>query len=69
MEKMREEENRGGQPHNNSAGAGRGRNEAPMGFEGMNFEQKRQPYRAATRLNGETGQAEQANDLRKRDDL
>lgn len=69
MEKMRDEENRGGQPHNNSA-SGRGRNEAPLGFEGMNFEQKRKPYRSATQSNKDAGQADDANNSgKRRDDL
>jgi hypothetical protein len=44
MENMRGEEGRKGQPHNNSAG-GRGKTQAPTGFEGMNYEQKRKPYK------------------------
>ncbi len=36
-------EERKGRPHNNSAGR-RNRTQAALGFEGMNYEQKRKPY-------------------------
>ena len=38
---MRRGDGRKGQPHNN---AGTKRDQAPLGFEGMNYEQKRKPY-------------------------
>jgi hypothetical protein len=41
MESMRREDGRKGQPHNSTGG----RKDQPlMGFEGMNYEQKRKPY-------------------------
>src|SRR5215212_5083835 len=42
MENMRRGDGRKGQPHNNNTSIKR--DQAPFGFEGMNFEQKRKPY-------------------------
>jgi len=45
MENMKRGENRKEHPHNNiPRKPGRKDNEAPKGFEGMNYEQKRRPY-------------------------
>ena len=41
MDKLWRDEGRKGQPHNNSTGS---KDQAPLGFEGMNYEQKRKPY-------------------------
>ncbi len=43
MDSRRGEE-RKGRPHNISAGS-RGKSQAALGFEGMNYEQKRKPYK------------------------
>ena len=43
MEYMWRNEGRKGQPRNNDANTNK--QQPPMGFEGMNFEQKRRPYR------------------------
>ena len=48
MDNLRRGENRKGQPHNNRAG--KNREQAPVGFEGMNYEQKRRPYNETDRL-------------------
>ena len=66
MDKMREEEKRSSQPHNNSAAGGRGKTEAPLGFEGMNFEQKRKPYREAVQSNRSNSNPESADESGKR---
>ena len=42
MENTRRGDGRKGQPHNNNSGDRK--NQPPMGFEGMNYEQKRKPY-------------------------
>ena len=45
MENMGRGENRKGQPRDNMPRRTAGKNtEAPKGFEGMNYEQKRRPY-------------------------
>lgn len=44
MDNARRQDGRNGQPHNSVAG-GNERNQALTGFEGMNYEQKRKPYR------------------------
>jgi len=44
MENSRAPESRKSQTHNNVA-AGRERTQPPTDFEGMNYEQKRKPYR------------------------
>lgn len=46
MDNVRGQEGRKSQPHNNAAG-GVDRTQAPTGFEGMNYEQKRRPYHDA----------------------
>ena len=52
MEDLRRDENRKGRPHNLPGRMARKDNtQAPKGFEGMNFEQKRKPYNETNRLN------------------
>lgn len=69
MENSRRGESRKGRPHNNTGG--KNKNEAPLGFEGMNYEQKRKPYREGNELdkdrNGNPGS--ETNKGRRRDDL
>ena len=43
MDNMWRDESRKGRPHNNSTGSNK--DQPPVGFEGMNYEQKRRPYR------------------------
>ena len=47
MDNTRAPESRKGEPHNYAAG-GRDRTQPPTDFEGMNYEQKRRPYREAS---------------------
>ena len=61
MENTRENEARGGRPGGNSAGDG-GRQMPANGFEGMNYEQRREPYysrqqRSASRQNDEQSES------------
>ena len=50
MENLRRGENRKGQPNNiPDRPARKDNDQAPKGFEGMNFEQKRKPYIANDR--------------------
>ena len=63
MENMWRDEGRKGHPRNNATPTKK--NEAPMGFEGMNFEQKRRPYREDDRDSREKG--EEVNGGRNRD--
>ncbi len=44
MEQNRDNTNRGGQP--GGSGNEYGRNKAEQGFEGMNYEQRREPYKS-----------------------
>lgn len=48
MEDLRSEKNRKGEPPNNST-ARKNKNQAPVEFEGMNYELKRKPYKEDTR--------------------
>ena len=52
MEILRRDEGRKGQPHNDPSGE-KNDIQAPIGFEGMNYEQKRKPYRKAASDNNE----------------
>ena len=61
MDNARGHEGRKGQPHNNAAG-GIERTQAPTGFEGMNYEQKRRPYRDGKRSEQEENEDPGSND-------
>lgn len=63
MENMWRDEGRRGQPQNSSTRRGKG--QPPTGFEGMNFEQKRRPYREDDKQ--AKGQDEEVNRGGKRD--
>jgi hypothetical protein len=63
MENMWRDEGRKGHPRNNATPIKK--EEPPMGFEGMNFEQKRRPYREDDRDSREKG--EEMNGGRNRD--
>jgi hypothetical protein len=69
MENLGRGEGRKGQPHNNRTA--KNRDQAPMGFEGMNYEQKRKPYGEDNSLekvrNGNPGS--DTNLGKRRDDL
>jgi len=69
MDNLRRGENRKGQPHNNRAG--KNREQAPVGFEGMNYEQKRKPYREGNELEKDrnANPGSETNMGRRRDDL
>ena len=64
MENTSREDERKGQPHNNNSGDKK--NQAPVGFEGMNYEQKRKPYGEKNR-NSNPGS--DTNIGKRRDDL
>ena len=71
MENLRRGENRKGQSHNiPDRPAQKDEDQAPKGFEGMNFEQKRKPYIAADRSDKDWDRVS-GNDIkrgRRRDD-
>lgn len=68
MENTRRGEGRKGQPHNNSSGDRK--NQAPMGFEGMNYEQKRKPYGEGSSEKTKNGNPGSDTNLgKRRDDL
>jgi hypothetical protein len=70
MENSNRGEGRKGQPHNNTRN-GKTNNHAPVGFEGMNYEQKRKPYHgdnsAEKNRNGNPGSETSLG--KRRDDL
>ena len=66
MENTRRGDGRKGQPHNNS---GDRKNQAPMGFEGMNYEQKRKPYGEGSEKNKNGNPGSDTNLGKRRDDL
>jgi hypothetical protein len=54
MENIRGEESRNGHPEYSARGRDKG--QAPTGFEGMNFEQKRRPYGESQNNDNTTGE-------------
>jgi hypothetical protein len=67
MDNVRGEESRKGQPYNNAAG-NRDRAQPPAGFEGMNYEQKRRPYRDLKVANSDGNEDISSEDLGRRRD-
>ena len=67
MENTRRGDGRKGQPHNNNSGDRK--NQAPMGFEGMNYEQKRKPYGEGSEKNKNGNPGSDTNLGKRRDDL
>jgi hypothetical protein len=67
MENTRRGDGRKGQPHNNNSGDRK--NQAPMGFEGMNYEQKRKPYGEGNEKNKNGNPGSDTNLGKRRDDL
>ena len=68
MEKRGRGEGRKGQPRNNNNG-GTNRDQAPMGFEGMNYEQKRKPYGEGSEKERNGNPGSDTNLGKRRDDL
>ena len=66
MENMRRGDGRKGQSHNNTADR---RDQPPMGFEGMNYEQKRKPYGESSSEKNRTANYSDNNSGKRRDDL
>jgi hypothetical protein len=54
MENVRGEESRNGYPDH--SGRGHEKRQAPVGFEGMNFEQKRKPYGEGHQTSNDPGE-------------
>ena len=67
MENTRRGDGRKGQPHNNNSGDRK--NQAPVGFEGMNYEQKRKPYGEGSEKNKNGNPGSDTNLGKRRDDL
>jgi hypothetical protein len=68
MENTRLGGGRKGQPHNNNSGDKK--NQAPVGFEGMNYEQKRKPYGEGVSEKNRNGNPGSDTNLgKRRDDL
>jgi hypothetical protein len=68
MENLRRGEGRKGQPHNNLSGEKNDR-QAPSGFEGMNYEQKRKPYRKGESEDKDEKKDPGSDSKRRRDDF
>jgi len=68
MENLRRGEGRKGQPHNNPSG-GKNEEQAPTGFEGMNYEQKRKPYRKGESEDKNEKKDPGSDSKRRRDDF
>jgi hypothetical protein len=66
MENMRRGDGRKGQSHNNTADR---RDQLPMGFEGMNYEQKRKPYGESSSEKKRTANYSDNNSGKRQDDL
>jgi hypothetical protein len=67
MELTRRGNGRKGQPHNNT---GNKKDQAPLGFEGMNYEQKRKPYgEGGSEKNRNGNPGSDTNLGKRRDDL
>jgi hypothetical protein len=68
MEILRRDEGRKGQPHNDPSGKKKDR-QAPNGFEGMNYEQKRKPYRKGESEDKNEKREPGSDSKRRRDDF
>jgi hypothetical protein len=68
MENLRRGEGRKGQPHNNPSGE-KNEEQAPTGFEGMNYEQKRNPYRKGESEDKNEKKDPGSDSKRRRDDF
>ena len=72
MEHLRRGENTNRQPHNTPRRtAGKDNDQAPKGFEGMNYEQKRKPYNDTDRSlkDWDRDMENDSNTGRRRDDV
>jgi hypothetical protein len=68
MEISRRDEERKGQPHNDPSGEKKDR-QAPNGFEGMNYEQKRKPYSKSESEDKNEKREPGSDSKRRRDDF
>jgi hypothetical protein len=66
MENTRRGDGRKGQPHNNT---GNRKDQPLLGFEGMNYEQKRKPYGEGNEKVRNTNPDRDSNPGKRRDDL
>ena len=68
MEFLRRDEGRKGQPRNDPSGE-KNEGQAPTGFEGMNYEQKRKPYRKDESEDKNEKRDPESDSKRRRDDF